>query len=83
MRVPRGSFEYIAGFTLLAQLVLQAALNMAVVTALVPPKGIPHPLISYGGSNLVASLLSLGIFMGLTQEEPADSSGWNIAQRPL
>jgi len=67
-RVPRGSFEYIAGFTLLTQLVLQAALNMAVVTAMVPPKGIPHPLISYGGSNLVATLLGLGIFMGLTQE---------------
>ena len=48
-------FPYQAGFSLLTQLVLQAILNMAVVTALVPPKGIPHPLLSYGGSNLVVA----------------------------
>lgn len=67
----RDSFEAIAGFTLLTQLTLQAALNMAVVTALVPPKGIPHPLISYGGSNLVVSVLSLGIILGLARSSIA------------
>ncbi|MGH7127360.1 MAG: FtsW/RodA/SpoVE family cell cycle protein [Planctomycetaceae bacterium] len=68
---PRRSFVYVAGFTLLTQLALQAALNMAVVTALVPPKGIPHPLISYGGSNLVVSLVTLGILLSLTRAEPS------------
>jgi cell division protein FtsW len=63
----RTSFEYIAGFTLLTQLVLQAALNVAVVTAMVPPKGISHPLVSCGGSNLVVSLTALGIFLSLTR----------------
>jgi len=65
----RDSFEYILGFTLLTQLVVQAALNIAVVTALVPPKGISHPLISYGGSNLVISLTALGMLLGLTRGE--------------
>ena len=64
--LPRDSFEFIAGFVLLMQIVLQAALNVAVVTALVPPKGIPHPLLSYGGSNLVVSLISLGLVLKLT-----------------
>lgn len=64
--LPRDSFERVWGFTLLTQLVAQALLNMAVVTALVPPKGIPHPLISYGGSSLVTSLLALGIVWGLS-----------------
>jgi len=63
----RHSFEYLAGFTLLTQLAMQAALNTAVVTAMVPPKGIPHPLLSYGGSNLVVSLLSIGIVVSLSR----------------
>jgi cell division protein FtsW len=60
-------FATAAGFTLLTQIVLQALINMAVVTALVPPKGIPLPLVSYGGSSLVVNLMSLGIFMGLSR----------------
>jgi cell division protein FtsW len=64
-RMPRGGFERVVGLTLLMQLVFQAGLNVAVVTALVPPKGISHPLISCGGSNLVVSLVSLGIIVSL------------------
>jgi cell division protein FtsW len=67
----------IAGFTLLTQLVAQAALNIAVVTAMVPPKGISLPLVSYGGSNLLASLLSLGIVLSLARDvsgQPAAES---------
>lgn len=67
--LPRDSFEFIAGLTLLMQVVMQAALNVAVVTALVPPKGIPHPLLSYGGSNLVVSLMSLGLVLKLTYRD--------------
>ena len=66
-RLPRCSFKYIAGVSLLAQLVLQAAVNVAVVTAMVPTKGLPHPLLSYGGSNLVTTLLTLGIILSLSQ----------------
>ncbi|MEX0717031.1 MAG: putative peptidoglycan glycosyltransferase FtsW [Planctomycetaceae bacterium] len=68
-RLEARSFEWIAGFTLLTQLVAQAALNVAVVTAMVPPKGIPHPLISYGGSNLVVSLVAIGIVISLSRAE--------------
>jgi cell division protein FtsW len=65
-RLERSSFSRNAGLVLLTQLLLQVALNVAVVTALVPPKGIPHPLISYGGSNLVVSLVVIGILLSLT-----------------
>lgn len=67
----RDSFAYLAGLTLLFQVIFQAAVNVAVVTAMVPPKGIPHPLMSYGGSNLVTTLLAIGIILGLTREESA------------
>ncbi len=68
-RVEQNRFAYHAGFVLLTQLVFQVCLNVAVVTAMVPPKGIPHPLISYGGSNLVVSLVAIGVVLSLTRED--------------
>lgn len=65
--LPRHSYAYLVGFTLLTQLALQAALNVAVVTAMVPPKGIPHPLMSYGGTNLLVNLMSLGVVLSLSE----------------
>ena len=61
------SFEYTLAVTLAAQLVLQAAINAGVATALLPATGIPHPLISYGGSSLVVSLLSVGIVISASR----------------
>jgi cell division protein FtsW len=67
LREIRGDrFAATAGFVLLTQLVLQALANMAVVTALIPPKGIPLPLVSYGGSALVMSLACLGVVYSLS-----------------
>jgi cell division protein FtsW len=60
-------FAATAAFALLTQTVLQALINMAVVTALIPPKGIPLPLVSYGGSSLVMNLASLGIILSLSR----------------
>jgi len=40
---------------------LEAMVNIGVVTGLLPTKGLPLPLVSYGGSNLVATLMALGI----------------------
>ena len=65
-------FASTAAFALLTQTVLQALINMAVVTSLIPPKGIPLPLVSYGGSALVMNLASLGIILGLTRRPKAD-----------
>ena len=70
--LPRTSFEWILGTTLLVQLLIQAMANIAVVTALVPPKGVPHPFISYGGTNLLVSLTSVGLIIGLSKQEAAD-----------
>lgn len=66
--LPRRSFAFAAAATLLTQLVLQAAINACVVTALLPPKGIPHPLISYGGSSLLVSVVAVGIIVSLSRD---------------
>ncbi len=69
----RRSFEYLVGVTLLGQMVLQAVMNVAVVTSMMPTKGISHPLLSYGGSNLVISLVSIGIVVSLSKALPNES----------
>jgi len=72
-RLEPRSFSFVAGFTLLTQIFGQALLNVAVVTAMVPPKGISHPLISVGGSNLVMSLLALGIVVSLSRDQQSEA----------
>jgi cell division protein FtsW len=47
---------------------LQAMMNLAVVTSLMPCKGIPLPFISYGGSNLLTCLASIGLLFNLHRQ---------------
>lgn len=53
------------GFTVI--LVLGATLNLAVVMGVAPPKGVPMPLLSYGGSNLIATLICVGFLMNFSR----------------
>ncbi len=46
--------------------------NVAVVTSMMPTKGISHPLLSYGGSNLVISLVSIGIVVSLSKSSVSE-----------
>lgn len=63
----RDSFEWIFGTTLVVQIVFQALANVAVVTAMVPPKGVPHPFISYGGSNLLVNVVAVGLIVAVSR----------------
>jgi len=47
---------------------MQALLNISVTLCLLPTKGLPLPLISYGGSSLIASLATIGILLNLSQQ---------------
>ena len=44
---------------------IQVIINISVSVGLMPTKGVPLPLISYGGSSLVFTLGSLGLILGL------------------
>lgn len=48
-------------------LVVQAFFNMSVVLGMVPTKGIPLPMISFGGSSLLVTLASLGILLNVAE----------------
>jgi cell division protein FtsW len=41
---------------------------MSVVAGLVPPKGIPLPLVSAGGSSLLMTLVAIGILLNISQQ---------------
>jgi cell division protein FtsW len=46
---------------------------MGVVTTLLPVIGVPLPLVSYGGSSLVATLTGIGIVLAFARAARPDS----------
>jgi cell division protein FtsW len=73
-------FAYFAALGLIGQSVFQAALNIGVVTGSLPPKGISLPFISAGGSNLIISLVSVGMVLGMTRKEISNVEIRNLKQ---
>ena len=63
-------FGRLLGVGLSVMIVLQALVNISVVLALLPTKGIPLPFVSYGGSALWADLLAVGLLLNLSQHSP-------------
>lgn len=49
-------------------LVGQSVLNMGVATGVLPTTGLPFPLLSYGGSSMVASLVTAGLLVRAARE---------------
>ena len=47
-------------------------MNLAVVMGVAPPKGVPMPLVSYGGSNLLATLICVGLLLNFSRT----ADGW-------
>jgi cell division protein FtsW len=65
-RIPDDFGRYLAlGVTVVV--VVQGFINMSVVLGIMPTKGIPLPMISYGGSSLVSTLALLGILMNVSE----------------
>ncbi len=77
MEAPDEFGRYLAaGLTI--TVVCQALINLSVVLAMVPPKGIPLPFLSYGGSSLFFTLASTGILLNVSQR-----AEWGIKIRSL
>ncbi|WP_240617116.1 putative lipid II flippase FtsW [Nocardioides speluncae] len=63
-------FVRYVSFGIVVWLLGQMIINVGMVLALLPVIGIPLPLVSYGGSALVPSLVALGLLVGFARREP-------------
>jgi cell division protein FtsW len=75
----RDPFVRYMSFGIVVWLIGQMIINVGMVLALLPVIGIPLPLISYGGSSLLPSLVALGLLIGFARREPEAARA--LAQR--
>ena len=65
-REPRGR---VLALGVTAVFAAQTLINLGMVTGLLPVVGIPLPLMSYGGSSMVASLMGLGLLLSIRMRQ--------------
>ena len=69
------------GFT--SWVIIQALLNIAVMTGVVPSTGVPLPFISFGGSSLLVVMIGVGLMLSVnrvaTRRRPASERRSDIA----
>ncbi len=68
-----------AGITI--WLTAQMMINIGMVLALLPVIGIPLPLVSYGGSALLPSLVALGLLVSFARSEPGAAAALRARRR--
>lgn len=78
-RTTEDPFVRYASFGIVVWLVGQMMINIGMVLSLLPVIGIPLPLVSYGGSSLVPTLVALGLLVGFARREPEAARA--LAQR--
>ena len=66
----RDPFARLAGAGLVCIFAMQALVNTGVAARLLPAKGMTLPFISYGGSSLIATGITLGMLLALTRRRP-------------
>lgn len=64
-------FVLLAVTGIMTQFAVQAMIHMGSSLHMIPTKGMTLPLVSYGGSSLLAIGLSLGFVLGLTRKKPS------------
>jgi cell division protein FtsW len=70
MRIARlsgNTFRSLLAFGVTFAIGVQALINLAVVTAVAPNKGIVLPFISHGGSSLVAMMMGVGLVLAVAR----------------
>jgi cell division protein FtsW len=60
-------FGYFLALGLVLMISLRAVINIGVSCGILPPKGLPLPFISYGGSSLIFDMVSMGLLMNIAR----------------
>lgn len=69
-----GLFNFTAVFGILFQITLQVLINICTALNLIPTKGMTLPFISYGGSSMLATAISLGVVLAITKKNILNSN---------
>jgi len=64
----KDEFSKYLSFGMIFQILIQAVMNLSVVIGLIPVTGVTLPFLSYGGSSLLITLLSIGILLNISRE---------------
>ena len=76
-RAPDAFGRHLAyGVTLL--LGVQVVINMGVVSGSLPTKGLTLPLVSYGGSSLMVTLVAIGMLLSVSRSVPTGRSASSL-----
>jgi cell division protein FtsW len=67
-RYSQDRFAFYAALGCTLMISVQALVNISVALCLLPTKGLPLPLVSYGGSSLLASLIAVGLLLNFSQQ---------------
>lgn len=76
-------FARLAATGITVWIAVQALLNMGTVVGLVPITGIPLPLISFGGSALIPTLVGIGMLLSFARSEPGAAKALKANQGRL
>jgi cell division protein FtsW len=76
-------FGMLLAIGLTTGVVVQALFNISVVISIVPAKGIPLPFISYGGTSVLMTLLSVGILLSISQRSGDPVVESNASEAPV
>jgi cell division protein FtsW len=66
----RDTFVRLAAAGVTAWIVVEAIVNIGAVLGLLPITGVPLPLVSYGLSSLLVTMVALGMLMSFAKREP-------------
>lgn len=69
-------FSKIACICIGCNFMINAWINMAMVSGMIPVVGIPLPLVSYGGTNYVMTLIGFGLVLKLGHINPKKQGAW-------
>ena len=68
---------------IVALIVVQAFLNMAITVGLTPVTGLPLPLVSYGGSSMISNYIAIGLLcsVGLRRRDHQQFQTFDITDQ--
>ena len=78
----RSRFGLLLAQTITLIILLQAGINIGVISGAMPTKGISAPLISYGGSNLLINMIMVGLLVSVGLENvPGLTDKWPLRKK--